>query len=128
MCLPLLALAVSFDQIRLIVPLPNRTAEQLVDALAAHRYSGALNQIGQDLHMQMNPEDVRNLVQAVEDAQGSIEDAHQLGYQKQGASALAEVRITFANRREHALQFQLVRERGIWQVSSIEPLQALSQD
>ena len=126
----LLALAglVAQDWTEFIVPPPENTAEQLVSALGAHRYEGAMNQLSQDLQQQVSEEDLHALVSSLEEspAQG-IQDAHEQRAQQQGDQATAEVQVKFGNNQQTTVQLPLVKENGLWKVSSLEPLRGLGR-
>lgn len=130
----LLALAgmVAQDWSEFIVPPPENTAEQFVSALGAHRYEGAMNQLSQDLRQQVSEEDLRALVRNLElsPARG-IQDAHEQGAQRLGGAAqqsdqaTAEVQVKLGNNQQTTVQLPLIKENGLWKVSSLEPLRGL---
>ena len=125
----LLALAgmVARDWTKVIVPPPENTAEQLVSALGAHRYEGAMNQLSQDLQQQVKEEDLQNLVKIIEQSPAEgIQDAHGQDAQEQGDQATAEVQVKLGSNQETTLQFPLVKENGTWKVSSLDPLKELA--
>ena len=125
----LLALAglVSQDWTEFIVPPPENSAEQLVNALGAHRYEGAMNQLSQDLQQQVKEEDLQALVKTIEQspAQG-IQDAHGQGAQEQGDQATAEVQVKLGTNEEVPVELPLTKENGVWKVSSLDPLRSLA--
>ena len=124
----LLALAglVSQGVEQVIVPPPENAAEQLVAALGARRYTGAMNQLSQDLQQQVREEDLRALVESIEQsgAQG-IQDASGQSAQKQGSQATAQMQVKLGNNEEKTVELPLQKENGVWKVSSIAPLNGL---
>ena len=122
-----LGVLISQDITEFIVPPPENTAEQLVSALSAHRYEGAMNQLSQDLQQQVKEEDLQSLVKTIEQspAQG-IQDAHGQQAQEQGNQATAEVQVKLGTNEEINVAFPLKKENGIWKVSSLEPLRGLA--
>lgn len=122
-----LAVMVSQDWTKFIVPPPENTAEQLVSALGAHRYEGAMNQLSQELRQQVKEEDLQALVKNIEQspAQG-IQDAHGQGAQEQGEQATAEVQVKLGTNEEVPVELPLKKENGLWKVSSLDPLRSLA--
>lgn len=111
----------------LLIPPPEGAAEQLVGALGAHRYTGAMNQLSQALQ-QTREEDLRALVKAIEESpQQGIQDAHGQEAQEQGDQATAQVKVKFGNNQERVVELPLVRENFVWKVSSLDPLKGLGQ-
>jgi hypothetical protein len=134
MAVILLALAgmVSQGWTKIIVPPPENTAEQLVSALAAHRYAGAMNQLSQELQQQIHPEDLASLVKSIEHSPAKgIQDAHGLAAQELAAQKLvdqatADVRVKLGNNEAVDVRFPLIKEKGVWKVSSLDPLKQLA--
>jgi len=117
-----IALFVALDRAGLIIPPPEKTAEQLVSALGAHRFAGARNQLSQDLRSQVEDADFTALVQGLEQSHQGILDVHELDSQANGRNATARVKIKWGDLQEDTLQFPLVKENGLWKVASLGPL------
>jgi hypothetical protein len=123
----LLSVMVALGWTNMITPPPENAADGLVDALQAHRYEGALNQLSQDLKQQTNPEDLQALVKAIEESSlKGIEDAQGIDAQESDQAATARVQVKFANLQEQTFSFPLHKENGIWKVASLAPLQNLA--
>ena len=126
LALLLIAGAVALDQAKFIIPSPETTAAQLVDALGAHRYEGAMNQLSEELRQQVTEQDLQSLVQSIESSQDGIYDAQEVGAQEQSQFASAQVKVKLGNGQERIIEFPLEKENGLWKVSSLEPLQSLA--
>lgn len=122
----LIAGLVAANQASLLIPTPDKTAEDFVGALAAHRYTGAAGELSQDLQKQVSKKDLQQIVQAIETSHQGIEDAHGQGSQEQGQEATAQVQVKLWDKQESRLDFPLLKENGVWKVSSVAPLQALA--
>lgn len=121
-----LAGMVSADRTEFIVPPPENAAGQLVSALSAHRYEGAKNQLSQELKQQVTAQDLEALVKTIEDSPAKgIEDAHEQGAEEQDSQAIAEIEVKLANNTKTTIHLPLVKEHGIWRVSSLDPLRSL---
>jgi hypothetical protein len=119
---------VAADRADLLIPSPESAAEQFVSAMAAHRYSGALNQLSQDLLEQVKEEDLRDLMESIEaSSSAGIQDAHEEEAQEQGETAQASVRVKLGNNQEQTLDFPLQKENGLWALTSIDPLRSLAK-
>ena len=106
-----------------IVPPPETTASQLVGALAAHRFEGAMNQLSQDLQQQVTEEDLRALMSAIEQSPSKgIQDSHGQSAQIEGDQATAEVQVKLGTNEQINIQFPLKKENGVWKVTSLDPL------
>lgn len=112
----------------LLIPSPENTAESLVVALSARRYSGAFQALSQDLQEQVGMQDLQKINRAVQSSHGGILDARGQESQEQGTFASATVQVKLGDLRETSLDLPLVKENGEWKVSSIEPLQELASD
>jgi hypothetical protein len=122
------AALVAADRASLLIPSPENAAGQLVQALGAHRYAGAMGQLSQELQQQVDRNDLIALVEQIEaSASRGIEDAHAVDSQEQGVTAAATVRVKLKNMQEQELQFALVKENGLWKVESLKPLESLIQ-
>ena len=117
---------VAADRADLLIPSPEGAAEQFVSAMAAHRYTGALNQLSQDLQGQVKEKDLQDLVQSIEASSSEgIQDAHEEEAQEQVDTATASVRVKLGNNQEETLDFPLKKENGLWKLTSIDPLRSL---
>jgi hypothetical protein len=110
-----------------IVSPPEAVVEQLVRAMGAHRYEGALLGLSQDLRQQVHEEDLREI-------EGAIEHAHQgiwmvQGEQplQQGERASAVASVHFDDGQDQSITLRLQKEQGNWKVSTIDPLRQLTQ-
>jgi hypothetical protein len=117
--------AVALDNASLIVPPPETTAEQLISALGAHRYEGAMNQLSQELKQQVKEDDLHALVESIESSRQGIQDAHEQGAHEQGQSATASIIIKLGDGQEQTVDLPLQKENGLWKVTSIEALRSL---
>ena len=127
----LLGWAAETEAARYLIPSPDKVAEGLVSALAAQRYTGALNALSQDLQQQVQPEDLRTLVARIEQAHQGISDAHGQAGQAapaaaHNATASAQVQVKLGDLSEQELTFELVRENGLWKIASLGPLETLA--
>lgn len=118
---------VSADAASLIIPPPEGVAEQVVTALGAHRYEGAMNQLSDDLQQQVGEEDLQAFVEAVEESpREGIQDAHGQDAQESGNQATASVEVKFGNNETQTIDLPLAKENGLWKVTSLEPLRTLA--
>jgi hypothetical protein len=123
----LLAAFVTQGWTQFIVPPPENTAAQLVSALGAHRYEGAMNQLSEDLQQQVKHQDLQNLVKAIEESPaGGIQYAHEQNSEQQDDQATAEVQVTLKNNRQVNIQLPLKQENGVWRITSLDPIRELA--
>jgi hypothetical protein len=118
----LLAQGVTFA----IVPPPETTAEQLVRAVQAHRFYGAMQLLSEPLQAQVAEDDFRGIAAEIREAHGGIAQAHGVDAQPAGDTATATARVRLEDRSETTLEFPLVKEQGEWRVASIDPLRRLA--
>lgn len=124
----IIAVLVQTDNAALIIPPPEGTAEQLIGALAAHRYEGAMNQLSQDIQQQVSEKDLQAIVKSIEESpRKGIQDAHGQDAQTQGAQGTASVEVKFGDNQTQTIDLPLVKENGLWKVASLGPVQALGQ-
>ena len=110
-----------------IVPAPDTTADGFIEALAAHRYEGALDVLSQEQQQDLDWKELQSLVQKIEDSHlRGIEESQELEFEVQGDTAVAELEVKFKNLDEERLLIPLIREQGEWKVDSIEPLLSIS--
>jgi hypothetical protein len=116
---------VALDMTQYIVPSPHVTAEQFLRALKAHRYEGARDQLSEGLRAQVSRERLAQVVQDLERTESGISEAHGERSQQSGTRADAEAQVRLESQREVVLTFPLVREQGIWRITSVDPLDTL---
>jgi hypothetical protein len=110
-----------------IVPAPDTAADGFIEALAAHRYEGALEALSQEQQQDLDWKELQSMVQKIEDSHlRGIEESQTIGFEEQGSTAVAELEVKFKNLDEERLLIPLIREQGEWKVDSIEPLLAIS--
>jgi hypothetical protein len=127
LALLLIAGVVVLDKAKYIIPSPEMTATQMVDALGAHRYQGAMNQLSQELKEQVSEQDLKSVVRSIENSQSGIYQADEGAAQVQGQMARAQVKVRLGNGQENIIEFPLQKENGLWKVSSLEPLHSLME-
>lgn len=119
---------VAQDVTQLIVPSPETTAEQLIGALGAHRYEGAMNQLSQDLQQQVTVEDLQSLVKRIEASQArGIQDSLGQSANEHDQQTTAIVQVTLGSNQQVNVELPLIKENGLWKVSSLDPLRGLGQ-
>jgi hypothetical protein len=122
-----LGLLTGADRAAWAIPSPETTAEGFVSALGAHRYTGALGALSQELREHVSGDDLRSLVQAIESSPRSgIQDAHEQGSQESGENASAQVQVKYGDNSQENIEFPLVNENGVWKINSIDPLAGMT--
>lgn len=102
-----------------LIPTPQGTAEQFVNAMAAHRYTGALNQLSGGVQQQVTWKDLRAVMEQIEQSpRGGIADAQEQESQINGDRATAAVKVKYQNLEEETLQFALKKENRVWRVEN----------
>lgn len=111
-----------------VVPPPEDAAAQMIGALGAKRYTGARGALSEALREEMDDAGLRSLALRIEASPaGGIVNAHGVESQRQGGRAAAVVQVKLGSLREVRLQLPMVRERGLWKVDSLAPLEALTE-
>lgn len=120
-------LLASAGQAQILSPGPEQAAENFVSALGAHRYTGAMGQLSQELRQQVSEDDLKGIVQALEgSSRKGIQDAHGVDSQQQGNAATARVQVKFGSSQEQELEFSLLMKNGVWRLASIDPVRSLA--
>jgi hypothetical protein len=129
LCAALLILAALISQgvTFAIVPPPGMPAEGLVRALKAHRYEGALEELSEELQQQVQEQDLRDLAEKIEQAHQGIEQVHGETVAQQEQDATAQVDVELDDGSQQTIELPLKKENGIWKVTSLDPLNALTQ-
>lgn len=109
----------------IIVPPPDEVGQQFFTSLKAHNFDAAQQDLSEALRQQVTPGDLRDLARRLEAATHGIVQASGEDPQTQGDTATAQVRLTFQDGRERTVDVAFTREQGLWQISSLAPLQAL---
>ena len=109
-----------------IVPPPETVGEDLLRALAAHRYEGARQVISSELQ-QVTEEDLGHLMQRIEAAHRGIEQVHGESSTQQQQTATAQIIVQFSDGSQQTIELPLQQKYGLWKVTSLEALNALTK-
>lgn len=111
---------ISAGYARFLVPTPERTAEQFVQALAAHHYEGARQQLGEEMRRKVGDAELRALALIIDREQHGVSEAHALSARESGDSAMVTVMVKMNNGSEQVLEFPLRKQHGVWKITSID--------
>jgi hypothetical protein len=117
----LIAPIVKKDSGVLVSP-PEVTAKQFLRALKIHNYAGARDHLTERLAGRLQPDMLRSLVEAREAERKHIDQVREEGSVITGETAKAAVAVKLADRQEAVWEFTLVKEKGLWKLSSLGPL------
>jgi len=125
-----LALGITWAAINLSLerwfnPTPEITAENFISSLAAHRYTGAHNNLTSDLRDEVSLESLQILIAGIEVKKNGIEQAKAEEVQQYGDTAFVSVRIEMKDGSELTVELPLLRENGLWKISALEEMWTL---
>lgn len=109
-----------------LVPTPESTAGQFLGAMKAHRYAAARDQLSEALRGRVTAGQLRALTLSLEGRRGGISEVRSVVGRVQGDVAVVTVRVEMGDRTEEEMSFPLAKERGVWKIGSIEPLERLA--
>ncbi len=109
-----------------IVPKPEQVGQTFFTSLKAHNFGSARDQLSSDLQQSVSAEDLREMTARLNAATDGIEQARGKASQVQGQSATAEVSVKLKNGDERTLDVPLTQTNGLWHITSLAPLEALS--
>lgn len=121
-----LAVIVPIDPGGWVTPSPEGTAAQLVSALSARRYSGAMEQLSQRMKSEVTNVDLQNLVHKIEESHQGIEGVQEKGSTSSTTQATTWVDVKLGDDEKRTLTIPMVRENEIWKVDSLKALEALA--
>jgi hypothetical protein len=122
-----IGLVVSMNEAHWIIPSPESVSEQFVDALAARRFHAARDQLSQDMKKQVAVSDLSSLVETIQRNHKGIQEAYSISSQEQENEASASVVVQFGDGTAREVNFSLVKEHGLWKLSSFEPIDQFAQ-
>jgi hypothetical protein len=126
-CLAIIAGLVRVDSVAQITPGPEDVAAGFVGALGAHRYTGAREQLSDELRGQYSLTDLRDRMEELEARGVQIVDAQGQPPDVQGDRATAPVEVTLPGGEKIELTFPLRKDKGLWSLESMEPLFSLGR-
>ena len=109
----------------LLVPPPEAAAENFLKAMTEHRYTRARQHLAGDLR-DTAPDTLAALERSVEQARGPVQKVQGRGAVIAGDESTARASIDFENGGQD-LRLPLRREKGLWKVSSLQPLRELAE-
>ncbi len=109
-----------------IVPGPEQVGQTFFSSLKAHNFGAAREQLSENLQQAVSAEDLRELTERLEQTADGINQANGEQAIEQGETATAEVKLQLANGTERTVAVPLAREHGLWVITSLAPLEALS--
>jgi hypothetical protein len=110
---------------RFIVPPPENVGQLFFTSLKAHNFQSAHDHLSEDLRQQVAVSDLQQMTERLEQAAQRIEQASGESSQTQDASATAEIKLTMQDGTERTVAVPFTQENGLWQISSLAPLEAL---
>jgi hypothetical protein len=110
-----------------LTPPAEQSATQFVKALEAHRYPAARLELTEDAQQHVTVDDLRDLVQTIEEKHGGIGKAQSTDKQEFAEKATVTMELELDDGQTQRLELPLHREQHIWRVESIEPLKKLEQ-
>lgn len=122
----LIWLALQYTSGEMIVPQPGTVAEEFSAALAAHRWNGAVELLDEGLHQQVTVEELRSLMERIEQNHPAIDHVTTLSEEKQGEQAAAAIGFVFTGQRQAEVPYTLIRENHLWRIASLEGLSSLA--
>ncbi len=118
-------LAVGAEQY--LVPNPDVTAEELVAALAAHRYAPVPGMMLRSARESAGEDALARLVERIEAAHGWIDSVTATGSQRSGDRASVTLEVQFGDGTTQNITLPLAKEDYLWRVASLEPVEALAR-
>ncbi len=109
-----------------IVPAPEQVGQTFFASLKAHNFGAAREQLSESQQQAVSAEDLRQLTEQLEQTFGGINQANGQQAVEQGETATAEVKLQLRNGSERTVAVPLGREHGLWVITSLAPLEALS--
>jgi hypothetical protein len=110
---------------KFIVPPPDRVGQQFFTSLKAHNFQAAHDQLSEDLRQQVSADDLEAMTERLEQATQGIHQANGENPHTQGRTATADVKVKLENGHEQTVQVPFTQEQGLWQITSLAPLEAL---
>ena len=110
-----------------IIPAPDTTAAEFVQAVGAHRMEGAKNQLSEGMNQQNPIPDLDSAIEAINQQRGGIDSVDEVSSEENGDTATATVSVQFEDQTQVELSFPLVKENYIWKVNSIVPIVKLAR-
>jgi hypothetical protein len=104
---------------RFFTPPPEQAAANFVNALSAHRFSGAREQLSADLKEQLSPEDLKSQYAQIERQRSGILDVQELDSQEDGDHAQARLRVKLGDWTQRTIVAPLVRQNWVWKVAGV---------
>jgi hypothetical protein len=109
-----------------IVPKPEQVGQTFFTSLKAHNFGSARDHLSADLQQSVSAEDLREMTARLDQATNGIEHANGEASQVQAQTATAEVKVKLKNGEEPTVRIPLIQEDGLWHITSLAPLEALS--
>lgn len=109
-----------------LIPTPDVSAEELVAALAAHRYAPVPGWMLRSARKTAGEDSLARLVERIEAAHGWIDSVTATGSQRSGETASVTLEVRFGDGAAQNITLPLAKENFLWRVTSLEPLEALA--
>lgn len=109
-----------------LVPDPGTVGEELVQSFGAHRFAGVIGRLQTDLRDQTGEEELRALVQQVEQAHKGIESVKAEQEQQDSETASVTLAVQFEDQTQQRINLPLARENFLWRVTSLDGLRDLT--
>jgi hypothetical protein len=107
------------------VPPPEQEAESFLVGLRLRSYQAARNHLSASLRAQVSAQALADLERQIEARFGGFYKIEGVNADTRGQAATASVEIQLIDGRRATLAVPLSLERGLWRVTSIEPVEAL---
>ena len=117
---------VTVEAAHFFVPAPEQVGQQFFGNLKSHDFGAARDALSDDLRQTVSADDLRHMNERLDRATHGIEQAYGEASQVQDQSATAEVKVKLKNGEEPTVQIPLIQEDGLWHITSLAPLEALS--
>ena len=108
-----------------VTPPAEQAATQFVKALEAHRYPAARLELTESAQQDVTVEDLRSLVQSIEQRHGGIGKAQSSDKREDADEATVAMKLDFDDGQTQWIELPLRREQHIWRVESLEALETL---